>query len=278
MKRKNVVILAVTALAAAHPASRALAEGWVADPATGCELWSADAPQPDEVVSWSGDCLDGKASGRGIGTWTDADGLVARLDGTMRAGKAHGLADLTLREENGAYLRYLGLFEDGLPSGEATVVNSAGYRLRGEVLDGMSHLRGTIIAPDGSMVRGEFRDEEVVGPAFAYIDRDGETYFGEVLDGLRHGHGVLMMPNEDLYIGEFEAGEAAGYGTFFADSGEFVGVFADSAPNGPGSFVGADGRTLQGRFVDGKPDGIVLVTEADGTQSTETWADGEKVE
>ncbi|MEL6768117.1 MAG: hypothetical protein AAFP17_13125, partial [Pseudomonadota bacterium] len=146
------------------------------------------------------------------------------------------------------------------------------------VIDGPRHMKGTLIAPDGTMVRGEFRDEEIVGPAFAYIDREGETYFGEILDDERHGHGVLMMPNEDLYIGEFEAGEAAGYGTYYADIGEYVGAFAGDAPNGFGSFVGADGRVLQGRFVDGKPDGMVLVTAPDGSQTTATWANGEMVE
>ncbi|MEL6767369.1 MAG: hypothetical protein AAFP17_09330, partial [Pseudomonadota bacterium] len=131
-------------------AGPALAEGWIADPVTGCELWSPDPPRAGEVVSWSGDCLDGKASGRGVGTWTDADGLIARLDGTMRSGKAHGLTDLTLRETGGGYLRYLGRFEEGLPAGEATVVNAAGYRLRGEVIDGPRHMKGTLIAPDGT--------------------------------------------------------------------------------------------------------------------------------
>ncbi len=34
----------------------------------------------------------------------------------------------------------------------------------------------------------------------------------------------------------------------------------------------------QGRFVDGKAEGKILVTMEDGTQSIETWENGEKVE
>lgn len=46
-------------------------------------------------------------------------------------------------------------------------------------------------------------------------------------------------------------------------------------PNGIGSYTAPDGHALQGNFVNGKLDGLVLVTGNDGQQRIETWVDGE---
>ena len=37
---------------------------WTADPATGCTAWNPN-PQPGETITWTGACVDGKASGEG---------------------------------------------------------------------------------------------------------------------------------------------------------------------------------------------------------------------
>ena len=50
-------------------AGAARAEGaWFADPATGCQGWNPN-PQPQETVQWRGECVDGKAQGRGTFTF-----------------------------------------------------------------------------------------------------------------------------------------------------------------------------------------------------------------
>lgn len=283
MKQRPIMTLIGAALSvlAVVPAQ---AEGWLKDPVTGCELWHPEDPGADEVVSWSGACVDGKAEGRGVGTWVDGKGLLGRFEGTMRAGKAEGSATAAIRDEDDAttYNHYDGNFQGGLPAGQGTLVTASGYEVSGEVLGGLDHMRGTLVAPDGDMVRGEFKDEKIVGEAFAYyVAKDDSVYFGDVVDGKREGRGMLELPNEDIYVGEFKAGDASGYGTYHAESGEhmgvYVGVFAKGTPNGPGTFVAADGEVTQGRFVDGKPEGLALVTMPDGTQTTETWKDGEKM-
>jgi hypothetical protein len=280
MIERSTSILIGAALAALSIAP-AQAEGWLKDPVSGCALWQPEDPTTDELVSWSGACVDGKAEGRGVGTWTDSEGLLGRFEGTMRAGKAIGTGILDIRDEKdpSAYHRFLGQFEDGMPSGEGMMDIDGGYVLRGKLLDGLAHMEGTVISPEGNMVRGEFKDGKVIGEAFAYYVADDQSvYLGDVLDGEREGHGMLQLPNEDYYLGEFKAGEADGYGTYHAESGEYVGVFAKGDPNGPGTFVATDGKITQGRFVDGKPDGLVLVTLPDGTQTTETWKNGEKAQ
>ena len=62
------------------------------------------------------------------------------------------------------------------------------------------------------------------------------------------------------------------------DGSAFIGVFANGVPNGAGTALDAAGTAYQGRFVDGKAEGKILVTMEDGTQTVETWKNGEKVE
>ena len=38
---------------------------WLKDPITGCGVWNS-APKGNEMISWSGECQDGKASGYGV--------------------------------------------------------------------------------------------------------------------------------------------------------------------------------------------------------------------
>lgn len=280
MIKGSTATLIGAALAALSIAS-VQAEGWLKDPVSGCALWHPEEPSNDELVSWSGACVDGKAEGRGVSIWTDNQGLLGRFEGTMRAGKAIGTGILDIRDEQdpGAYHHILGQFADGLPTGEATMDIAGGYEMRGKLLDGLAHMEGTLISPEGNMVRGEFRDGKVIGEAFAYyVADDDSVYLGDVVDGERNGQGALQLPNEDYYLGEFKGGKADGYGTYQAESGDYVGVFSKGAPNGPGTFVATDGKITQGNFIDGKPDGLVLVTLSDGTQRTETWKNGEKAQ
>lgn len=129
------------------------------------------------------------------------------------------------------------------------------------------------------MVLATFEEGEVVGPALIFYEtEDGEVYFGEAENKKRHGQGTLIHPNDDAYVGEFEDGMASGPGYYdSADGSLFVGFFGKGKPNDFGTYVGPDGETFyQGRFVAGKPVGMVLVTKADGTQTVETWKNGEK--
>ncbi len=279
MRTRLITTGLLIAVIAAPPAAFA-SESWLKDPVGGCELWSKDGVSPGDSVTWTGDCVDGKASGEGVGVWHTTDGLLARFEGAMRAGKATGAGEVVFRApDDTGYWHFAGQFEDGVPVGEGELLTDTGYRFRGEVLDGLVHLRGTVVTPDGSTIRGEFKNGETVGVAFAFFEDGDETYLGEILNGQRHGKGSLLLDSENVYFGEFFEGKASGYGIFLENDGEdYVGAFEDGTPNGFGTVVAVDGRTIQGRFVDGKPDGLVLVTGPDGTQSTENWANGEKAQ
>jgi hypothetical protein len=258
----------------------ATAEAWLKDPITGCEIWTAGDSVPGEGASWSGACERGKASGRGILTFWDESGFEARYDGEMWFGKVHGEGKLTFRNDDGGFDTYTGFFQEGAPHGEGVMVTSNGYRFEGELIDGMTHGRGTLTTPEGWRIKGELKDGEGIGTLIVFYEtEEKEQYFGEVENGKRHGFGMLVMPNDDAYAGEFENGDPSGPGVFEgADGRRFIGLFANGQPNGAGTAIDAAGTAYQGRFVDGKAEGKILVTMDDGTQSIETWENGEKVE
>ena len=63
------------------------AGGWIKDRVSDCAVWSTDKPRPEEGVSWTGACIDGKASGQGVLVWWDEKGLLGRYTGELSAGK-----------------------------------------------------------------------------------------------------------------------------------------------------------------------------------------------
>jgi outer membrane protein OmpA-like peptidoglycan-associated protein len=254
---------------------------WLNDPVTDCAIWSAEQPAPGEKASWTGSCANGKASGKGNLLFWDEQGILARYDGEMQAGKVHGVGAMKFRSEDGTGLdSYVGKFENGAPVGEGVLVGHNGYRFEGELIDGINHGRGKLTTPEGWEVRGEIKDGKTVGEALAYYkDANGDLYFGDIENSKRHGFGVLLMANDDAYNGEFVDGAPSGSGMFEAANGsQYLGIFANGSPNGMGTVIDVEGTSYQGRFVNGGAEGQILVTTTDGTQTIETWKDGEKVQ
>ncbi|WP_223428301.1 MORN repeat-containing protein [Tateyamaria pelophila] len=277
------LFLASSAVGALMCGSVSAADGaWLTDPVTDCEIWSSGEPSSHERISWSGACIDGKAAGRGTAVFWDDDGLEARYDGDMINGKADGYGIVWMRNaEMTGYDLYEGSFVAGDFDGEVTISTHDGYEFTGEILDGKESAVGELISPDGWMMRGEILDGKMVGSAFVYFEtEEGEQYAGAAENNQKHGIGSMVSPDETSYVGEFENGSPSGLG-FLEDptkGSRFVGQFASGSPNGVGTALDAEGVAYQGRFVDGVPDGTILVTMADGTQSTEQWQNGSKVE
>jgi hypothetical protein len=63
-----------------------LAGEWIADANTGCQVWNS-APVANESITWSGKCLDGKATGNGVTQWYKNGNSNGRFEGEYRDGK-----------------------------------------------------------------------------------------------------------------------------------------------------------------------------------------------
>ena len=111
------------------------------------QVWNED-PQPDDVATWSGDCVDGKASGSGEETWTyDKDGqrVTARYVGEKRAGKIHGQGTFYWANGN----RYEGQWQDNNKHGQGTFYWANGDRYQGQYINNLA-ARGIWIGADGT--------------------------------------------------------------------------------------------------------------------------------
>ena len=97
-----------------------------------CQVWNWGAGDMFEPFTWTGACVDGKASGQGRMTIGGGNGVY---DGTMQAGKLHG---------------------------HGTEIWANGDRYEGEYRDGDFNGRGTYTRANGDAVTCEFRDGKEV--------------------------------------------------------------------------------------------------------------------
>ena len=196
---------------------------WIVASNRPCQVYNP-RPKAGELVTWSGDCVDGRASGRGRLVW---------------------------RGSYGEHV-YEGEYRDGRRNGYGTYVWANGVRYEGEFREGMEHGRGTWTSPEGDRFEGELRGGVQHGSG-TYAWANGDRYEGEWRDGRQHGHGTWSGANGDRYEGEWRAAARHGYGTYLWDNGDrYEGEFRDGFEHGRGVWTGTDGDRYEGQWRDGK--------------------------
>ena len=115
-----------------------------------CLVWNY-GNKDYEPFTWSGACVDDKASGEGRLVFRGGDGTY---EGPMQAGKMHGRG--VFEWTNG--FRYEGELRDGKQHGYGTYVGTSGERYDGEWREGRPHGQGTYVEADGDVYEGAWRD------------------------------------------------------------------------------------------------------------------------
>ena len=146
-----------------------------------CSVWNA-YPQPNETVTWSGACTNGKAQGRGT--------AVRRY-----------LQDGEWIED-----KYTVEIKDGKGHGHGLLVFGNGDRYEGDVRDSKLHGRGVRVWADGASYEGEFRDGKRTGRG-VYVTANGDRYEGDFRDGKQHGRGVEVWGPDSEWAGDRYEGE-----------------------------------------------------------------------
>jgi hypothetical protein len=230
-------------------------EIWVKTANQDCTVHGDEALKSNEMVTWSGSCKDGRASGVGKMEWIVDNKLSGIYEGKMAGGKLEGEGILRLEVEKGkGFDRLEGTFVAGEPEGEA----------RYEAANGDSYVGG-------------FKNGERHGTGY-YKLVNGEEYYGDFVNGQREGIGFLIDSEANVYIGQFEKNQASGAGTFEGNDGSsYQGKFKDNLPEGAGTYLAVNGDTHQGSFKAGKANGTFLVTKANGDQAVEEQKNGELV-
>ena len=218
-----VVILLVLALPTA-------AQGqWEKDPATGCMVWTAN-PVPNQVVQWSGRCVDDKARGRGKATWSLGDNdkeVLSYYVGQMEGGKRHGAGSQYFADGT----RYYGEYQNNIPHGFGIYTAPDGSRYEGKYFEGKMHGVGVRTFPDGNWYEGQFVDDKMHGIGVFHY-QNGNRYEGPFENGEPHGIGTAFYTNGNRYKGPFVHGKMHGIGSCLRDdetwgrcewdNGEFV--------------------------------------------------------
>ena len=239
----------VISFSATIAAPLAAEEFWIKEKLQNCEIWS-DTPLVDgDAITWSGQCVGGKASGNGLLIWTRGGEIYTRFDGDMSEGKLNGTGVVVEASEDGEnYLVLTGEFKNGEPHGLVMGKSADNGFFVGQFDQGEMDGQILWVEADGSSFDGKFVDGIAQGKART-IGADGEIFDGEFKDNERHGAGKLVMADGGVYTGEFEQSAMSGYGRFDGPLGNsYVGGFTNDKPNGPGLFYSADGGSYQGIF------------------------------
>ena len=185
-----------------------------------CTVWNSGYGSILEPITWSGACVDGKASGEGR---LAIEGVSAVYSGTMEAGKLHGYGVMT---------------------------QSTGDRYEGEFHAGHRQGLGAFVWVNGDRYTGQWREDEPHGEG-TFVWFNGDLYTGQWLGGEPHGHGVFIWENGNSYMGEFRNGVRHGRGTYLWAGGDrYEGDFRDGIPHGEGTYS-KDGIVYAGEWSNG---------------------------
>lgn len=152
--------------------------------------------------------------------------------------------------------KYLGVFENGVPTVQGTVFYEDGSKYVGEWKNRKRNGKGTLFAPDGLVKDGIWQGDELVGNAKSakgcvegnckngegvYVYSDNTRYEGNFQGSVAHGKGTCFYADGDMYSGEWKNHNFDGYGTMYINdgtilkgmwrTGEFVGKMEDEKPN-----------------------------------------------
>lgn len=268
-----LLALAVVALTMADGASAE--EGWLEDPIGGCQVWAPGSVAGD-VITWTGDCVDGKAAGEGFAAWFSDGQLKARFEGIMEGGKVDGYGKLVFGMADG-FEHYEGEFKAGDLHGQGTYIDAAGNLYQGDFAADEPDGFGIFEGADGTYYQGEFKAGLPDGQG-TLLEPDGTQYEGQFAGGVRSGEGEQIEPDGTRYVGTFEDDLPDGSGRVeLPDGGIYEGEVRAGKLQGAGTYTAPEGDVYVGAFVDDWPDGTIQVTKSDGSQEEQLWQDGEQV-
>jgi hypothetical protein len=141
---------------------------WITD-TRGCNVWNPH-PHPSESATWSGECVEGRASGTGVLRWF-----------------LHG-------QPNGIYT---GALRDGVPDGKGVYQYTNGDRYEGEFLAGRFEGHGIYRYPDGNYFEGDFTAGRAAGRGTLRLTT-GEHYATDFLNrgtlsGMEDSTAVVLL-------------------------------------------------------------------------------------
>jgi hypothetical protein len=146
-----------------------------------CKIWNPH-PQPNETVTWSGQCVDGKQHGKGVNEWRENGQITQTSEGKFVNGLEVGLHTLSTDD-----YQYVGELKNGVYEGEGTYIstNGNGFKYAGGWKNGTQHGLGIMTNPTPDIAK----------------------FIGGYSNGKPHGKGVVHQKNGGTLHVEFNHGE-----------------------------------------------------------------------
>jgi hypothetical protein len=197
------------------------AESWVTDPKTGCKVAWVSLKYSLVSASWSGSCVDNKAEGKGMLTFTvrDKDGKEEQrqAEGEMKAGKLNGKS--ILKFPDGAV--YEGDWKNGSRDGNGVFKFPDGRVYEGDWKNDTLDGKGIYKWPDGRVYEGDWKNNTLDGKGI-YKFHDGAVYEGDFKNGRRDGKGIYKWPDGRVYEGDWKNDKFDGNGVLKDSSGKVI--------------------------------------------------------
>ena len=127
-------------------------------------------------ATWSGECVQGLASGRGTATFLRADHTRKKVSATYLNGRVQ--------------------------DGPAEIQWSDGTRFEGDITSGVADGAGVLTRANGDRFDGTWKHGALKGHG-SIIWASGDRYDGEFVDGRAEGHGIQVWANGDRYDGNW---------------------------------------------------------------------------
>ena len=219
MRGAQLALAAAITMAAAGTALAAGVDGsghepyWLRDPQTQCYVFYLDR-HPADFVTWSGDCVEGAASGNGTATFIDRGRFVESISGPFLKGAADGAIRVTWADGS----HFEGTEAAGRFNGAGVLTHANGDRFEGQWSNNRLNGHGTVVWANGDRYEGELRDSKAEGHG-VQVWADGRKYDGAWKDDLPNGHGVLTRKGGSIFEGEFVDGAPQAPATASADAG-----------------------------------------------------------
>ncbi|MBK8196951.1 MAG: hypothetical protein IPK75_01180 [Acidobacteria bacterium] len=253
-----------TRISGSWNARRGFQGSWYTDRTTGCQFWWRASADPVGEATWSGPCINGKANGEGIVTWSLSENGTplkseVRFRGTIIDGYIQGDGNWHQVQYYSNVVttsKFDGTWKDGQRTGHGVEKRTSEYR-ESDSLDKV------VVTYEGDWYADEYggtgRREEIT------FSRDGRTEKliedGMFADNMLNGEGVSVR--EILYVtgdsflerskGKFENRQFRGYGQFEFKRTTGIAVNSGSATypteisnGGTGVVNYADGSQFEG--------------------------------
>lgn len=190
MKLFTKTSLAMILLLGTSTPSAFATDTWLVSTDSGCKIYNPK-PQPDESVTWSGDCVDGYAQGYGEMRWYVHSELQGSYVGDWKDGKMHGKG--TMKYTDG--VEYTGDWQDDKRHGNGTITFADGEKYIGEWQNHKKHGKGLGITPL-AIYYGDFVNGRYDGWGVWVSKDDGNIYEGQHKDGMMNGVGRYLFVND----------------------------------------------------------------------------------